>query len=391
MDIQVLEKALNDLLVEHKALKEKYETEVKAAGKASKETAEQLSAIQKQVDALDSTLATRHIGDGPQFKSFIDSFKDDENLQRLVRDKKGTVILNIPDASMLERKTVIDSTAVGAQTTGVLRIDRTGGIVQEARQQLTVRNALSARPTTFQILDFVKTVVPLSIASPQTESSAKAENQATFSSESEKVQTIATWIPASRQVLDDMSELLSYLQTGLAYYVDLAEEAQLLTGSGAGTDLNGLITQATAFNTGLLSGTAGWTRLDIIGRTIQQIVTAKELAPSFIVLNPVDFFSIRLLKDTQGRYLFPPNQAVDLFGLTPIVTTSIAVGTFLVGSGSPIAAEIRDRMGMQVEISTQHDQYFVKNLVAIRAEKRLALVTYRPASFITGTFTSSPA
>jgi hypothetical protein len=34
---------------------------------------------------------------------------------------------------------------------------------------------------------------------------------------------------------------------------------------------------------------------------------------------------------------------------------------------------------------------FAKNLVAIRCEKRVALVTRRPASFITGTFTTSPA
>ena len=77
-----------------------------------------------------------------------------------------------------------------------------------------------------------------------------------------------------------------------------------------------------------------------------------------------------------ARYLFgdPGAPVTSLFGLTPIVTNSIASGTFLVGSGSATAAEIRDRMGMQVEISTQHSDYFVKNLIAIRAEKRCALV-----------------
>jgi HK97 family phage major capsid protein len=79
-----------------------------------------------------------------------------------------------------------------------------------------------------------------------------------------------------------------------------------------------------------------------------------------------------------------------LFGLDVVPTTSIPSGTFLVGSGSPIASEIRDRMEMQVEISTEHSDYFVKNLIAVRAEKRLVLVTKRPASYITGTFTTSP-
>jgi HK97 family phage major capsid protein len=80
----------------------------------------------------------------------------------------------------------------------------------------------------------------------------------------------------------------------------------------------------------------------------------------------------------------------NLFGLQVYTTTSLAAGTFLVGSGSPIAAEIRDRMEMQVDISTEHQDFFVKNLVAIRAEKRLALLVRRPASYVTGTFTTSP-
>ena len=39
------------------------------------------------------------------------------------------------------------------------------------------------------------------------------------------------------------------------------------------------------------------------------------------------------------------------------------------------ASEIRDRQEMIVEVSTEHQDYFVKNLVAIRAEKRLCLAS----------------
>ena len=38
----------------------------------------------------------------------------------------------------------------------------------------------------------------------------KPENQATFTTVSERVKTIATWIPASRQILDDFSELMTF-------------------------------------------------------------------------------------------------------------------------------------------------------------------------------------
>src|SRR5262249_45589164 len=155
---------------------------------------------------------------------------------------------------------------------------------------------------------------------------------------------------------DDMTELSGFLETGLAYYVNLYEEQQMLTGTGSGVELHGLIPQATAFNTGLVTGT--WNRIDIIGRAIQQIATAKEIPPTFLVVHPADFWSIRLTKDSQGRYILGdpmgPVTQQDLFGLTPIVTTTIGSGKFLIGSGSPTACEIRDRMGMTVEISFQH-------------------------------------
>jgi HK97 family phage major capsid protein len=100
-----------------------------------------------------------------------------------------------------------------------------------------------------------------------------------------------------------------------------------------------------------------------------------------------------LQKDSFNRYIIGDPQSsanAKLFDLTVIPTTSITPGTFLVGSGNPAACEIRDRMELQFEVSTEHASFFTQNLIACRAEKRLALITKRPASFVTGTFTSSP-
>ena len=356
-------------------------------------TDKKFDSLQRQVDAID--LADRHRHSGPVGKSLETILGENDSVQRLIADKKGRAYLTLSgsDLSCLERKTTIDSAAVGAMTSGVLMIDRIPGITAEARQVLRVRDVLTARPTTLQLVDFVKVNAPMAIASPQMESSDKAQNAVTFTTQSETVRTIATWIPASRQVLDDMGELSGFLLSTLPYYVNLEEELQLLSGAGTGVNLNGLVTQATSFNTALLSAAAGWNKIDIIGRAIQQITAAKELEPTFAVVHPTDWWGMRLQKDSYGRYILgDPQQMVrpTLFGLEVVPTTSIASGTFLVGSGNSEASEIRDRMEMQVEISTEHSDYFVKNLVAIRAEKRLALIVKRPASYITGTFTTSP-
>jgi HK97 family phage major capsid protein len=392
-----LEKQLNELVTEQKGFHLKMEEEIKTLGKASTETMEKLKAIQTQADALDVKLAERHAQAQPE-ATLEEELKANESIARIMRDKTGQAIITLKGRNaqnFIQRKTTITDAAVGFTTPGVLPNDRTPGIVQEARQALMVRSVLSSRPTTLAAVDFVKVNSPLTKASPQIEASDKKENAVTFTTASERIRTLASVIPASRQVLDDFTELAGFLDTGLRYYVNLAEEIQLLSGGGTVEDLNGLITQATSFDTALLSASAGWNKIDIVGRACQQIMAAKELTPTFIVLHPTDWWGMRLTKDSFGRYILGDPQAplvqAALFDLTPVVTTSISSGSFLVGSGSPIACEIRDRMELQVEISTSHSDYFTRNLVAIRCEKRLALVVYRPASFITGTLNTSPA
>jgi HK97 family phage major capsid protein len=393
--MDTLEQKLTELIAEQKSFRAKAEAEQKEHGTILEQTKTALEAVQKQVDAIDKQLAERH-SSGQADEPLEESLAKDDSLQRLMRDKKGTCVLHL-DAKqhrqLMERKTTITSAAVGASATGVLPIERTPGIVTEARQRLMIADLLTRRPTTFQLIDFVKVNAAPKIASPQTEGSDKGENAVTFTSSSEKVQTIATWIPATRQVLDDMAELMGFLRNMLPYLVDQEEERELLSGAGV-TDLHGLITQATAYDTSLTPAAAGWNKIDIIGRAIQQVVVAKETEPTFVVMHPTDWFGIRLTKDTYGRYILgDPMGALNqenLFGLRPVVTTAIASGKFLVGSGSPVACEIRDRMGMEIEIATQHASYFTANLIAIRCEKRCALIVYRPASYIYGTFTTSP-
>jgi HK97 family phage major capsid protein len=404
-----LKEQFETLQKELKQYLDKAAEQQKANGTITEELAKKIDAVQKQVDAIDIKLAERHAAAAPE-KTLYETLSEHDELKKLIRDKSGSCVIHLDGKQvrqLYEQKTTVTETAVGVQTTGVLTIDRIPGITPEARQELTIRDLLTARPTNQLVVDFVKVNAAPALGSPQTEASDKAENAVTFTAVSNQVRTIATWIPASKQVLDDMTELMGYLQTALPYYVNKMEEIELLSGDNTGVHLYGLITQATSFNTALLTpASAGWNRIDVIGRAIQQITAAKELQPTFFVVHPTDWWAIRLTKDSYGRYILgnpqepagvgmPASGGIvsmppKVFGLTPVVTTNIASGTFLVGSGSPIACEIRDRMGMTIEVATQHSDYFVKNLVAIRAEKRLCLVTKRPASFITGTFTTSP-
>jgi HK97 family phage major capsid protein len=76
-----------------------------------------------------------------------------------------------------------------------------------------------------------------------------------------------------------------------------------------------------------------------------------------------------------------------LWGLPVVPTPAMPQGDFLVGALA-LAAQIYDRMSPEVLISTEHADFFTKNLVAIRAEARLALTVKRPAALVYGSYST---
>ena len=129
------------------------------------------------------------------------------------------------------------------------------------------------------------------------------------------------------------AELMTFIRTMMPYYVNLAEELQLLSGDNVGEDLHGLIPQAAAFLTSeLLTRSRAGTRSISSVAAIQQITAAKELPPTFVVMHPNDWWDIRLTKDGFGRYILGDPQQGSLagvgFGISTPARTSSAWRSF---------------------------------------------------------------
>jgi HK97 family phage major capsid protein len=228
-------------------------------------------------------------------------------------------------------------------------------------------------------------------SSPQVyENVAKAESALAFSLENEPVQTLAHWIPASRQILDDSAALAAYINSRLTYFLKIKEEDELLNGTGTGGDLNGMVGQATSYNTALNS--VGDTKLDTLRHAILQLELSFADCDG-IVLHPTDWQDIELTKTTgsgvtSGLYIFAQPQSIQqprIWGRPVVPTVAMTQGDFLAAQFA-IASQIYDRQQNTVEISREHSDFFTKNMVAILAEERLALVTYRPEALISGSF-----
>ncbi len=159
-----------------------------------------------------------------------------------------------------------------------------------------------------------------------------------------------------------------------------AENAQILSGSGVAPNIEGLTvvsgTQTQARGTD--------TNMDAVLKAQTKLRTGPFLEPTNVVLNPVNFETVRLAKGTDGTYILGNPLSQDrpsLGGARLHVTTDIAAGTGLV-MNSAEAARVYLRSDVRVEIATEHGEFFRSNLRAIVAEERLTLAVRRPSAIV---------
>lgn len=392
---QAIEQQLTGLSADFSAFMTKYNAEVKEFGTARTETKSQMEAIQRRIDDLEQKQIQHTTKEDK--RTVAQEIKESESVSRLLKDGKGKAYFTLKGNSLqefLETKSTITSSTVGFPTAGVMPEER-GAYVPEARKKLRMRDVLSSRPISVAQYSWPKPSITGTKASPVAEAAQKPINTYDPTMVTERVKTIATLFKTGRQVLEDWSELEGILRSLGSYKYNQEMDSQILSGSNVGENLNGLITQATAFDSALLSASAGYTYFDQLAAAAQQVAEADETEPTFFVLHPRNWWQMLRLKDEDKNYLLDGptggTGAKSIWEMTPVVTTNITSGTFLVGSGAPIASEFRNRMELEVAISTEDDVNFQYNLVTIRFEGRGLMAVYRPSSYITGTFANSPA
>jgi HK97 family phage major capsid protein len=264
-------------------------------------------------------------------------------------------------------------------------VDRRPGIVALASRKLLIRDLLRTVPTDAGLVQYVRQISETNASATVAETAQKPESTIGVTLESAKVVTIAHWMHASKQILDDAPDLQNFLEVRMRNQLLYVEEAQILKGSGTGENLNGLYTAATAFAAPFVITSP--TPIDVIRQAMTQLELTN-FSPSAVVLHPIDWGKIETLKTSDADYLRSnPNEtnARTLWGLPVVVTAAMTSGAFLIGDFVS-AATIYDRQQPTLDIATQDADDFTKNLVKLRMENRLALAIENAAALVKGTF-----
>ncbi|WP_409274323.1 phage major capsid protein [Pseudomonas sp. KCJK9111] len=283
------------------------------------------------------------------------------------------------------RAAITSATGSAADT---VPADRRYGIQAIPERRLTIRDLIAPGQTGSNSVEYVQEEGFTNSARPVAEGTAKPYSDIKFKLENAPVRTLAHLFKASRQILDDAPALRSFIDARGYYGLKLAEESQMLFGNGTGANIGGIVPAAQLYSPPGGVVVPGEQRIDRIRLALLQAELA-EYPSDGIVLNPIDWAMIELLKDAQGRYLIgqPQGDTQPTMWRRPVVATqAMPVDDFLVGAFG-LGAQIFDRMDVEILISTENDKDFENNMVTVRAEQRLALAIYRGEAFVTGPLT----
>ena len=205
------------------------------------------------------------------------------------------------------------------------------------------------------------------------------------------VSTVAHWIKISRQLANDNAALAAYVNQRMTYGVNRRVETQLVSGNGTAPNISGFLNTGNFTAHGYADAALGTTlkKLVLIRKIIGDLQNAG-YPPDAIVLNPVDWaqveIDIMVATANAVRVDYKNEGQPMLFGLRVVPAVGMTADNVAVGAFAQHGT-IYNREGVIVELSDSDSDNFTKNLITVRAERRLALTSEVPAAIRAGDLT----
>jgi HK97 family phage major capsid protein len=269
------------------------------------------------------------------------------------------------------------------------------GVLPLPQRPLTIRDLLSQDTTTADTLSYARQTSFDTAAAPVAQATSlatglKPQSAIGWTRVTTPIESIATWMAATRRQLADAGQTRSLIDNQLTLMLKLVEEDQLLNGNGTSPNIRGLLA-TTGVQTLVLTAVpaAAFINIDGIRDAIRLVRTGAAFAePNGIIMNPVDAAKLDETKDTTARYLGqgPFGAAQDtVWRLPRIESLAMTAGTALVGAFKQ-GATVFQREDPVILTADQHSDFFIRNLVAVLIEERLGLAVFFPAAFVLITF-----
>ena len=251
-------------------------------------------------------------------------------------------------------------------------------VVEAARTPIVVRDLFGAETISGSTLVFLKEGAIE--GAPAATNEAAKKPQVHFADPTPvtvSLSKIAAFIKESDEYINDYAFLASAINGRLLYHHELVVQNTLVTA------LKG--TSGIGDNDDTWTGSSTATELaDLILEEAMNLQNASGFPADAIVMNPATWYSLRVAKDGEYRYygggFFGAQNVPNLWGIPVCVTTAVDDDEIIVGAFKACASVVTNG-GVSIEAVNTDQDDFVKNLMTIRCEERLALAVRRPAGF----------
>ena len=381
--LDLIGKKIDAVSNDSKASVEAVKAEMKTLGEKQLELSRELASLQQksaqqgEVINADKSVGAQYVNSNA-YKALKGNVSKVERAREIISTKAATTSTVTPGVN---RNTI----AMPTQLAGIYD--------ENAELPLVIEGLIPHIPVTSSSVQYLKNSAFTNGAKVVAEGTAKPESTFQFKLATANVETIAHYTKITEQLAQDAPAVQAFINAKMIYGLQLKIDEQLVNGTGAeASQLTGLLatTNSTDYSTDLDALKPSIKTMADFALGIKTKLETIGYAPKYLILNPIDWAGLALMKDTNGLYILGGPAAVagkTLWGMSVVTTPSMPQGKYLM-SDFALGATIFDRQEVAVEIDREQDD-FTKNLFTIRVERRLGLAVENPKAIGGGAWTLS--
>lgn len=199
---------------------------------------------------------------------------------------------------------------------------------------------------------------------------------------SSAIRKVAVLLPVTDEQLEDRPRARGYITETLPAMIRERVCGQAIVGNGTAPNLRGILNTS-----GIQTQAKGSDPTpDAVYKAIVKVMTTGGALPDAYVTNPLDWADVRLLRTSDGVYIWgsPSDAGPDrIWGLRTVLESRVTENTGIVGAWKR-HSELAVRKGVEVDVGLVNDD-FADGRQHFRARFRAALIFDRPAAFCTVT------
>lgn len=379
--LDLIGKKIDAVSNDSKASVEAVKAEMKTLGEKQLELSRELASLQQksaqqgEVINADKSVGAQYVNSNA-YKALKGNVSKVERAREIISTKAATTSTVTPGVN---RNTI----AMPTQLAGIYD--------ENAELPLVIEGLIPHIPVTSSSVQYLKNSAFTNGAKVVAEGTAKPESTFQFKLATANIETIAHYTKITEQLAQDAPAVQAFINAKMIYGLQLKIDEQLVNGTGAeASQLTGLLatTNSTDYSTDLEALKPSIKTMADFALGIKTKLETIGYAPKYLILNPIDWAGLALMKDTTGLYILGGPAAVagkTLWGMSVVTTPSMPQGKYLM-SDFALGATIFDRQEVAVEIDREQDD-FTKNLFTIRVERRLGLAVENPKAIGGGAWT----